>query len=113
MGDKSAIEWTNATWNPVTGCTRVSPGCDHCYAETFAERFRGVSGHPYEQGFDLRLWPERLALPLSWRAPRRIFVNSMSDLFQPGIADEFIDRVFDTMRLASWHHYQLLTKRPE
>jgi len=77
VSDKSAIEWTDATWNPVTGCTHVSPGCDHCYALTFAERFRGVPGHPYEQGFDLKLWPQRLELPLTWRKPRRIFVNSM------------------------------------
>ncbi|HZU00190.1 MAG TPA: DUF5131 family protein, partial [Ktedonobacteraceae bacterium] len=81
MSDKSTIEWTNATWNPVTGCTRLSPGCDHCYALVFAERFRGVPNHPYEQGFDLKLWPERLALPYRWKKPRRIFVNSMSDLF--------------------------------
>jgi protein gp37 len=81
MADRSAIEWTNATWNPVTGCTRLSPGCDHCYAATFAERFRGVKGHPYEQGFDLKLWSDRLSLPMTWKAPRRIFVNSMSDLF--------------------------------
>jgi protein gp37 len=79
MSDRSAIEWTQATWNPITGCTKVSPGCDHCYAETFAERFRGVSGHPYEGGFDLTLRPERLEQPLRWRRPRMIFVNSMSD----------------------------------
>ena len=81
MADRSAIEWTEATWNPVTGCSKVSPGCAHCYAETFAERWRGVPGHPYEQGFDLRLWPERLDQPLRWKRPRMIFVNSMSDLF--------------------------------
>jgi protein gp37 len=113
MSDHSAIEWTDATWNPVTGCNKVSPGCKHCYAETFAERFRGVPGHPYEQGFDLRLWPERLALPLAWKTPKRIFVNSMSDLFHERVPDEYIDRVFETMRMASRHHYQVLTKRPE
>ena len=112
MSDKSAIEWTDATWNPVTGCTQVSPGCDHCYALTFAERFRGVPGHPYEQGFDMRLWPERLALPLSWTKPRRIFVNSMSDLFHQDIPTEYIAAVFETMANADWHVFQVLTKRP-
>lgn len=112
MSDRSPIEWTDATWNPVTGCTQVSPGCDHCYALTFAERFRGVPGHPYEQGFDMRLWPERLALPLSWAKPRRIFVNSMSDLFHQEIPTEYIAAVFDTMRRADWHIFQVLTKRP-
>lgn len=112
MSDKSAIEWTNATWNPVTGCTRVSPGCDHCYALTFAERFRGVAGHPYEQGFDLKLWPERLELPQHWKKPRRIFVNSMSDLFHKDVPDDFILDVFTTMVLNKQHIYQVLTKRP-
>lgn len=111
MSDKSAIEWTDATWNPVTGCIEVSPGCDHCYAKAFAERFRGVAGHPYEQGFELRLWPSRLDLPLHWLRPRRIFVNSMSDLFHRDIPDEFIFRVFDTMVKADWHVFQVLTKR--
>lgn len=100
MSDRSAIEWTDATWNPVTGCTKVSPGCDHCYAETFAERFRGVSGHPYAQGFDLRLWPQRLEIPLHWKRPRRVFVNSMSDLFHKDIPDEYIVRVFEVMARA-------------
>lgn len=113
MSNNSKIEWTDATWNPVTGCTKVSPGCKHCYAQTFAERFRGVPGHPFEQGFDLRLWPERLLLPLSWKAPRRIFVNSMSDLFHEKVPDLFIDRVFETMQKANWHEFQVLTKRPE
>lgn len=113
MSSYSAIEWTDATWNPVTGCTRVSPGCDHCYALAFAERFRGVPNHPYEQGFDLRLWPERLQLPLRWKRPRRIFVNSMSDLFHVGVPDEFIERIFDTMVRADWHVFQVLTKRPQ
>ncbi|MBI2764572.1 MAG: phage Gp37/Gp68 family protein [Chloroflexi bacterium] len=113
MSDGSSIEWTQATWNPVTGCTRVSPGCAHCYAETFAERFRGVPGHPYENGFDLQLRPERLDLPLAWKRRRLIFVNSMSDLFHPGVSGDYIGKVFETMRRASWHEFQLLTKRPE
>ena len=111
MSDKSAIEWTDATWNPVTGCTQVSPGCDHCYALTFAERFRGVPGHPYEQGFDLKLWPERLELPLQWKKPRHIFVNSMSDLFHKDVPDDYIRRVFEVMVKADWHIFQVLTKR--
>jgi len=113
MSEKSAIEWTDTTWNPVTGCTQVSPGCDHCYALTFAERFRGVPGHPYEQGFDLRLWPERLELPLRWRRPRRIFVNSMSDLFHRDVPDAYIRRVFEVMVQADRHIFQVLTKRSE
>ncbi len=111
MSDRSAIEWTDATWNPASGCTKVSPGCQHCYAERFAERFRGVPGHPYEQGFDLTMWPDRLALPLQWRKPRRIFVNSMSDLFHKDIPDDFIRQVFDVMVRADWHVFQVLTKR--
>ena len=113
MSDKSKIEWTDATWNPVRGCTKVSPGCTHCYAETFAERFRGVSGHPYEKGFDLRLVPEKLREPLGWKKPRRIFVNSMSDLFHEQVPSAFVAKVFEVMRLAHWHQFQLLTKRPE
>jgi protein gp37 len=113
MALHSTIEWTDATWNPVTGCTQVSAGCDHCYALAFAERFRGVPNHPYEQGFDLRLWPERLGLPLTWRKPRRIFVNSMSDLFHTDVPDEFIHSVFDTMVRADQHIYQILTKRSQ
>lgn len=113
MSASSSIEWTDATWNPVTGCSKVSPGCKNCYAQRFAERFRGVPGHPFEQGFDLRLWPERIGLPLAWSSPRRIFVNSMSDLFHPDVPEEFIDGVFATMIDASWHTYQVLTKRPE
>lgn len=111
MADNSAIEWTDATWNPVTGCTEVSPGCDHCYARTFAERFRGVKDHPYEQGFDLKLWPERLGLPLRWTRPRRIFVNSMSDLFHKDVPDEYVEQVFSVMNNASHHVFQVLTKR--
>src|SRR5213593_4314197 len=113
MSEHSKIEWTDTTWNPLRGCTKVSPGCKHCYAQTFAERFRGVPGNPYEQGFDVKLWPERLRLPLTWKKPLKIFVNSMSDLFLEEVPDEFIDRVFDTMREASWHTFQVLTKRPE
>lgn len=113
MSDKSAIEWTDATWNPVTGCTKVSPGCAHCYAETFAERFRGVPGHPFAQGFDIKLWPERLALPLRWKEPRRIFVNSMSDLFHEAIPDKFIEKIFEVMTQADHHVFQVLTKRAE
>lgn len=113
MSSTSSIEWTDATWNPVTGCDKVSPGCAHCYAETFAERFRNVPGHPYEQGFDLKLWPERLKLPLQWKRSRMIFVNSMSDLFHPAVPDEFIERVFAVMKQASHHTFQVLTKRPE
>jgi protein gp37 len=113
MGKKSTIEWTEATWNPVTGCVEVSPGCDHCYARVFAERFRGTPNHPYQQGFDLTLWPDRLSLPVSWKAPRRIFVNSMSDLFHRDVPDSFILQVFETMALrAPQHIYQVLTKRP-
>jgi three-Cys-motif partner protein len=111
MSGYSTIEWTDATWNPVTGCTKVSEGCAHCYAERLAERFRGIKGHPYEQGFDLRLWPERLAQPLRWKSPRRIFVNSMSDLFHHSIPREFLVRVFQVMETADWHIYQVLTKR--
>src|SRR5437867_11367123 len=103
MSDKSAIEWTDATWNPVTGCTKVSPGCDHCYAETFAERFRGVAGHPYERGFDLTLRPERLEQPLRWRRPRMIFVNSMSDLFHEAVEKTYVQQVFEVMRQAQQH----------
>lgn len=113
MADKSAIEWTESTWNPVTGCDKVSPGCAHCYAETFAERWRGIPGHPYEQGFDLKLWPSRLELPLNWKRPRMVFVNSMSDLFHPGVPDTFVRSVFDVMLRTPRHTFQVLTKRPE
>lgn len=113
MSEKSKIEWTDATWNPVRGCTKISPGCKHCYAEVFAERFRGVPGHPYEQGFDLRLVPEKLEEPLKWKSPRLIFVNSMSDLFQAGVPDEYIINVAEVMNKAKWHTFQVLTKRSE
>lgn len=113
MSDKSSIEWTDATWNPVTGCTKVSPGCKHCYAETLAERFRGVPGHPYEQGFDLKLWPGRLAVPARWKSPRMIFVNSMSDLFHEKVPDAFIEQVFHAMASVPRHTFQVLTKRAD
>jgi protein gp37 len=109
----SRIEWTEATWNPVTGCDEVSPGCAHCYAKTFAERWRGIPGHHYEQGFDLRLWPERLEQPSRWVRPRTIFVNSMSDLFHEGIPLEYIKQVFEVMVAAPQHTFQILTKRHE
>ena len=113
MSANSKIEWTDATWNPVRGCTKISPGCAHCYAETFAERFRGVPGHPFEQGFDLRLVPEKLADPLRWAKSQMIFVNSMSDLFHPKVPDDYIVSVARVMTAANWHTYQVLTKRAD
>src|SRR5438876_9504477 len=111
MSANSKIEWTDATWNPVRGCTKISPGCAHCYAETFAERFRGVRDHPYENGFDLQLRPARLSQPLEWKRSRLIFVNSMSDLFHERVPTEFIEQIFQTMVRADWHIFQILTKR--
>jgi protein gp37 len=111
LASNSKIEWTDATWNPVRGCTKISPGCKHCYAETFAERFRGVRGHPYEQGFDLRLVPNKLTEPLSWRESKMVFVNSMADLFHAGVPDSYVVEVAEVMTLADWHIYQVLTKR--
>lgn len=113
MSSSSSIEWTNATWNPVTGCTKVSPGCVHCYAERFAERWRGIKGHPYEQGFELTMWEDRLKLPLTWKEPKFIFVNSMSDLFHEKVPLSYIKKVFATMREAKWHTFQVLTKRSD
>jgi protein gp37 len=113
VSDKSKIEWTDATWNPVRGCVKISPGCAHCYAATFAERFRGVPGHPYEQGFDFRMVPEKLAEPLRWKKSRMIFVNSMSDLFLDAVPDEYVVAVAKVMHLANWHTFQVLTKRSE
>ncbi len=124
MSYKTSIEWTattlpdgtitqGGTWNPIKGCSRVSEGCRFCYAETFAERWRGVPGHPYEQGFDLRLVPEKLEEPIKWKKGRRIFVNSMSDLFHEGVPVEYIEQVFDVMLRAPQHTYQILTKRHE
>jgi protein gp37 len=111
MSAQTTIEWTDATWNPVTGCTEVSLGCDHCYAKTFAERWRGTPGHYFERGFDVQLRPDKLALPLTWKKPRRIFVNSMSDLFHDSVPDEYIAKVFVVMALTPHHTFQLLTKR--
>lgn len=111
MANVTDIEWTDATWNPVTGCSKVTRGCDFCYAERFSQRFEGVAGHPFERGFKLTLRPERLQQPLDWKKPKRIFVNSMSDLFHKEIPTSFIDRVFDTMEAANWHTFQVLTKR--
>jgi protein gp37 len=113
MSDQSKIEWTDATWNPVRGCKKISPGCKHCYAQVFAERFRGVPGHPYEQGFDLRPVPEKLIEPFLWTRPKMVFVNSMSDLFQDGVPDELIVNVAKVMQQADWHTFQVLTKRAE
>src|ERR1700692_4383896 len=111
MSEHSKIEWTDATWNPLRGCTKISPGCKHCYAETFAERFRGVKGHPYERGFDLRLVPGKLLEPFSWTTPSMVFVNSMSDLFHESVPDSYITQVVRVMMAANWHTYQVLTKR--
>jgi protein gp37 len=110
---KTKIEWATDVWNPITGCDPISPGCAHCWAERFAERFRGVPGHPFEHGFDLQLRPERLDEPLRWRKPRRIFVCSMADLFHENVPDEYIDEVWARMALAPQHTFQVLTKRPE
>ena len=111
MANGSAIEWTDATWNPVTGCTKITAGCDNCYAARFAERWRGLKGHPFENGFDVTLRPERLDQPIRWKRGRMIFVNSMSDLFHKSVPRGFVDQVFDTMETADWHVFQLLTKR--
>lgn len=113
MSLQSKIEWTEATWNPVRGCQKISPGCKHCYAETFAERFRNVPGHPYEQGFDPRLVPEKLIEPLRWASAKVVFVNSMSDLFQDAVPDDYIEAVAEVMLKANWHTYQVLTKRAD
>jgi protein gp37 len=113
MSDHSKIEWTDTTWNPLRGCIKISPGCKHCYAETFAERFRGVENHPYQQGFDLRLVPEKLSEPFRWPTPRTVFVNSMSDLFQVDVPDDYIEAVVNVMVEANWHTYQVLTKRAD
>lgn len=111
MSAHSKIEWTDTTWNPVRGCLKISPGCKHCYAETFAERFRGVPGHPYAHGFDPRIVPHKLLEPLRWPSPRMVFVNSMSDLFQDAVPDDYIEAVAQVMLLTPWHTYQVLTKR--
>jgi len=113
MGANSSIEWTESTWNPVTGCTKVSPGCKHCYAERLAERLQAMGQRNYRNGFKLTLQPHMLDLPLQWRKPQRIFVNSMSDLFQKEVPPAYILRVFDVMRRAYWHQFQVLTKRSD
>jgi len=113
MSEHSQIQSTDATWNPVRGCTKISSGCAHCYAETFAERFRGVPDHPYEQGFDLKLVPEKLAEPLKWSDAKMVFVNSMSDLFHQDVSDSYIREVVRVMEIADWHTCQVLTKRSE
>jgi protein gp37 len=113
MSVDTGIEWTDATWNPVTGCTKVSPGCKNCYAERLAYRLRAMGNRRYERGFDITLHPDQLTLPLTWRRPRRIFVNSMSDLFHETIPDDYVQTVFDVMASAHWHVFQILTKRAE
>ena len=111
MGSK--IEWTEATWNPVTGCRKVSPGCKHCYAERMSKRLRAMGVRQYRNAFEPTVHPDMLTLPLRWKKPRMIFVNSMSDLFQAGVGLPFVKRVFSVMEEASWHQYQVLTTRPE
>lgn len=113
MSEHSKIEWTDATWNPVRGCVKISAGCKNCYAATFAERFRDVTAHPYEHGFDPRLVPSKLLEPVNWATPKTVFVNSMSDLFQDAVPDEYIVAVATVMLRANWHTYQVLTKRAE
>jgi protein gp37 len=113
MAENSSIEWTEATWNPLTGCTKVSPGCKLCYAERMSKRLKAMGQKNYRNGFQLTLHDQMLALPLRWKSPQLIFVNSMSDLFQNGVPVEFIQRVFDTMRNAHWHLFQVLTKESE
>jgi protein gp37 len=113
MAGNSHIEWTDATWNPVTGCTKISPACKHCYAERMAKRLQAMGQRNYANGFRLTLQPHMLELPLQWRRPKRIFVNSMSDLFHQDAPLSFVKEVFAVMERADWHQYQLLTKRSE
>lgn len=113
MADKSGIEWTDATWNPVTGCTKISPGCKNCYAARLAKRLQAMRSPRYRNAFALTLQPDQVHLPLRWRQPRKIFVNSMSDLFHKDVPLDYIQRVFETMRKAHWHVFQILTKRAE
>jgi len=113
MSDQSGIEWTDATWNPVTGCTKVSPGCKNCYAERLAVRLRAMGNPRYRDGFAVTLHPDQLTLPLRWHRPKRVFVNSMSDLFHETVPDEYVRRVFDVMVQAEWHTFQILTKRSD
>jgi protein gp37 len=111
MATNSHIEWTDATWNPVTGCTKISPGCKHCYAERLSKRLKAMGQANYRHGFELTLQPQMLEMPLRWKTPKRIFVNSMSDLFHENVPTEYIKSVFDVMLHANWHQYQVLTKR--
>jgi protein gp37 len=111
MGQASTIEWTESTWNPLTGCTKISPGCKHCYAERMALRLKAMGQPNYANGFELTLHENALELPLKWKKPQTIFVNSMSDLFHKGVPVEFIAKTFDVMRRADWHKFQVLTKR--
>lgn len=113
MASDSAIEWTNSTWNPVTGCTKVSPGCKHCYAERMANRLKEMGVIKYQDGFSPTIHPDTLNIPLKWKKPQVIFVNSMSDLFMDEIPEEFIVSVFDVMKRSHWHTFQVLTKRSE
>ncbi|HUQ90771.1 MAG TPA: phage Gp37/Gp68 family protein [Bryobacteraceae bacterium] len=113
MANNTAIEWTDATWNPVTGCDKISPGCKHCYAERLAKRLQAARNPNYSNGFELTLQPQMLTRPLEWRKPRKFFVNSMSDLFHDDVPLEYIQRVFAVMNAANWHQYQVLTKRAE
>ena len=113
MGINSHIEWTDATWNPVTGCTKISPGCKHCYAERLAKRLQAMGQKNYRNGFAVTLQPQMLKMPLRWRSPKRIFVNSMSDLFHEDVPVDYIQEVFAVMQRADWHQYQVLTKRSE
>lgn len=113
MAQGSGIEWTESTWNPVTGCTKISPGCKNCYAERMAKRLQGMGQPNYRNGFEVTLQPHMLELPLRWKRPQTIFVNSMSDLFHEAVPRHYIQRVFDVMRAAHWHRFQVLTKRAE
>lgn len=110
---ESAIEWTDSTWNPITGCSKVSPGCKNCYAERMAKRLKAMGQPNYKNGFDLALHKHMLERPLEWKKPRLVFVNSMSDLFHKGVPFDFIEKIFDVMRRADWHQFQVLTKRSE
>ncbi len=113
MATNSHIEWTDATWNPVTGCTKISPGCKHCYAERLSKRLKAMGQSNYRNGFELTLQPQMLQLPLHWKTPKRIFVNSMSDLFHKDVPTRYIKHVFEVMNRAHWHQYQVLTKRSD
>jgi protein gp37 len=113
VAEHTGIEWTDATWNPVTGCTKISPGCKNCYAERLALRLHAMGNPRYQNAFAVSLHPDLLTLPLRWRQPRRIFVNSMSDLFHEAVPEDYVHRVFEIMARADWHVFQILTKRSE